>query len=149
MVMENVKFQISDEFARIHALLHSLDDTDAATARFVAFLRKDSETLPQSSHTAQACGLKIQNLWDGVATKAHQYFAAAGGDVFASLQELQGLRKEAGEDLPQYIARYISTWANLEPSVPEPKAIEVLLPVLPRDFVRNMSGQSIHETTLD
>ena len=155
VVMENVKFQISDEFSRIHALLHSLDDTDAATARFAAFLRKEcakitnSETLPQSSHTAQACGLKIQNLWDGVVTKTHQYFAAAGGDVFASLQELQGLRKEAGEDLPQYIARYISTWANLEPSVPEPKAIEVLLPVLPRDFVRNMSGQSIHETTLD
>ena len=153
-VMENVKFQISDEFARVHALLHSLDDTDAATARFAAFVRREcakitnSETLPQSSRKAQACGLKIQNLWDKIVNKAHQYFAAAGGDVFASLQELQALRKETGEDLPQYIARYVSTWANLEPSVPEAKAIEVLLPVLPRDFVRSMSAQSIHETTL-
>ena len=153
-VIENVKFQIGDEFARIHALLQSLDDTDAATTRFAAFVRKEcakitkAETLPQNSKRARICGIKIKGIWGQVTTKAHQYFAATGGDVFASLQELQGLRKEAGEDLPQYIARYASTWANLEPSVPESKAIEVLLPALPRDFVRSMSGQSIHETTL-
>ena len=38
--MENAKFPISDEFTRTHAVLHGLDDKDAATTRFVAFLRK-------------------------------------------------------------------------------------------------------------
>ena len=153
-VIENVKFQIGDEFARIHALLQSLDDTDAATARFGAFVRKEcakiinAETLPQNSKKARICGIKVKGVWKKVTTKAQQYFAATGGDILASLQELQGLRKEAGEDLSQYIARYVSTWTNPEPSVPESKAIEVLLPALPRDFVRSMSTLSIHETTL-
>ena len=153
-LMEDVKFQIGDDFARIHALLRSLDSTDAATARFAAFVRKEcakiikTETLPQSSKRARSCGIKVKDMWGKVATRAHEYFTATGGDIFASLRELQGLRKEAGEDLSQYIARFTSTWANLEPPVPESKAIEVILPVLPRDFAKLMSAQSIHETTL-
>ena len=144
-LMEDVKFQIGDDFARIHALLRSLDSTDAATARFAAFVRKEcakitkTETLPQSSKRARSCGIKVKDMWGKVATRAHEYFTATGGDIFASLRELQGLRKEAGEDLSQYIARFTSTWANLEPPVPESKAIEVILPVLPRDFAKLMT----------
>ena len=93
-VAENVKFQVADEFARVHALLQSLDDKDAPTARFLVFVRQEcskianAETLPQSSQKARACGVEVEDLWDKVIVKAQRYFTAAKNDIFASLQEL-------------------------------------------------------------
>ena len=90
---ENVKFPVADEFAWVHALLRSLDDKDAATARFLVFVRKECSKIANQRLSLKAPRRHVHavsklNLWDKVIVKAQGYFAAAKNDIFASLQEL-------------------------------------------------------------